>query len=143
MKKFFLALCFCSAPLYAVDSGDIVLHASGGWNQDLEVFQGRTEASYSFWDDFSIGPVFEFNKFFYAPALGIKWHLEPFEILAHTGPLFWRRLDEKKTAIQVSIHANYLIQITTHFQFFVTAGVNLPERYFRGVPLGAGLRYWF
>lgn len=142
MRKFLLVfLLTCSA--HAIDSGDFVFHSAGSWNQDLEVFQGRGEIAYAFWNDFSIGPVMEFNKFYYAPALGITWHLEPFELLAHAGPLFWRDKGEKRTSLQVSVHANYLIQITTHFQAMFTAGANLPEKYFRGVPIGAGLRYWF
>ncbi|MEZ4814960.1 MAG: hypothetical protein R3A80_07120 [Bdellovibrionota bacterium] len=144
IKKCLLSLalisCFSAS---AADSGDILIHATGGWNQDLELFQGRGEVAYSFWNDFSIGPVIEFNRYYYTPALGITWHLEPFEILAHTGPLFWEKDGNKRTTIQFSIHANYLMQITTHFQFFVSAGANLPDKYFRGVPLGAGLRYWF
>lgn len=144
MKKLILVLTFLSASLsFATDSGDFLLHASGGWNQDLELFQGRTEIAYAFWDDFSIGPVLEYNALFYAPGFGVTWHLDPFELLTHAGPIFWRKNDEKRTSFHISIHANYMIQITTHFQFFVTAGVNLPEKYFRGVPLGAGLRYWF
>ncbi len=144
MKRFLLIILLLPSSLsFAIDEGDLVLHASGGWNQDLELFQGRAEVAYSFWDNFSMGPAVEYNDFFYAPGFGITWHLEPFELLTHAGPLFWRKDGEKRTSFHISIHANYLIQITTHFQLFVTAGVNLPEKYFRGVPLGAGMRYWF
>ena len=139
----FLSSVFLSVPAQATDSGDLLFHLVGAWNQDLEVFQTRADIGYSFWDDFSIGPVFEYNEYFYTPALGITWHLEPFEILVHSGPLFWRKSGISKNSYQVSIHANYMMQITTHFQFLVTAGVNLPERFFRGVPIGAGFRYWF
>ena len=128
---------------WATDSGDVVFRAVGGWNQDLEVFQGRAEVAYAFWNDFSIGPVYEFNRYYTAPGLGITWHLEPFELLAHGGPLFWHKDQEKRTALQVSIHANYLIQLSTHIQFLVGAGINLPDKSFRGVPIGAGFRYWF
>ena len=144
MKKFcsiFFFLCFFSA--HAIDSGDVVLHASGGWNQNLKAVQGRVESAYSFFNDFSIGPAFEFNKYFYALGMGVTWHLEPFEVLAHTGPLYWRSTGQKQTAWQVSVHANYLIALTTHWQLLGTAGVNLPDRYFRGVPIGLGMRYWF
>jgi hypothetical protein len=127
----------------ATDSGDVVFHLVGSWNQDLKVFQTRVNAGYAFWNDFSIGPVVEVNKYFYAPGLGVTWHLEPFEVLAAAGPLFWHKDDVKKTAIQVSVHANYLKQITTHFQILISAGVNLPDKFFRGVPVGLGVRYWF
>jgi hypothetical protein len=147
MKKLFPLLFvlafFLVRPAHAIDSGDTVFHLTEAWNQDLKVFQTRVEAAHSFWDDFSVGPVFEFNRFFYAPGLGVTWHLEPFELLAHIGPLFWHKDGVKRLALQVSIHANYMLQITTHFQVLVTAGVNLPDKYFRGVPLGAGIRYWF
>lgn len=136
-------MALIAVPSFATDSGDLVLHASGGWNQDLKLLQGRAEVAYAFWNDFSIGPVLEYNNFFYAPGLGVTWHLEPFELLAHAGPLFWSKDNEKRTSFHVSIHANYLIQLTTHLQLFVSAGVNLPEKFFRGVTLGAGFRYWF
>lgn len=142
MKKIILAFLLISSA-EAIDSGDFVFHSSGAWNQDLEVFQGRAEMAYSLWNDFSMGPVMEFNKFYYAPALGVTWHLEPFELLAHVGPLFWRDKGEKRTSFQISVHANYLLQVTTHWQLLFTAGANLPEKYFRGVPIGAGIRYWF
>ncbi len=138
-----LFLFFSAKGLLAADSSDILIHAVGGWNQDLQVFQGRGNVAYAFWNDFSLGPVMEFNEFFKAPGLGLTWHLEPFELLVHGGPLFWSKEGEKKTSVHVSIHASYLLQFTTHFAGLLTAGVNLPEKYFRGVPLGAGLRYWF
>ena len=128
---------------YAADRGDLLLHVVESWNQDLKVLQTRTVVAYAFWNDFSVGPVLEFNKYYYASGLGVTWHLEPFEILAHTGVLFWRRDGVSRTAFQVSVHANYLMQFTTHFQGLLSAGVNLPDKFFRGVPLGLGVRYWF
>lgn len=143
-KKLLLSL-LCNLILlnaHATDAGDLIFHGVVGWNQDLKVVQTRAVLGYSFWNDFSMGPVFESNKYFYAPALGITWHLEPFEVLAHTGPLFWHKENVKKVSYQISVHANYMIQITTHFQFLLTAGINLPDKFFRGVPLGLGIRYW-
>ena len=142
-KYFFLISFFFSFFAFSIDQGDKTIHFVASWNQDLHVAQGRYQASYAFWDDFSAGPVFEHNQFFMAPALGVTWHLEPFEITTHAGPLFWKREGIKKTVFQISLHAQYLIQITTHFQALVSAGVNLPDQFFRGVPIGLGMRYWF
>ena len=127
----------------AADEGDVLLHGVVSWNQDLKVVQGRYSVGYAFWNDFSLGASYEHNGFFAAPGAGITWHLEPFEIVTHAGPLFWEKKGVKKTYYHISLHANYLTQITSHLQVILSAGVNLPGKRFRGVPLGAGLRYWF
>jgi hypothetical protein len=140
---FFLLTLFCSSRAHATDQGDYLIHAVGSWNNNLEVFQARTVLSYAFVNDFSVGAAFEINKFYKSPALSLGWHLEPFELFAEAGPLFWSYEGERHGAFQFSIYANYLWQITTHFQILFSAGINLPDEFFRGVPLGLGIRYWF
>lgn len=140
---FFVVYFFSLNILRAADEGDVLLHGVASWNQDLKVVQGRYSIGYAFWNDFSLGASYEHNGFFSAPGAGITWHLEPFEIVTHAGPLFWDKNGVKKTYYHISLHANYLTQITSHLQFLLSAGVNLPGKRFRGVPIGAGIRYWF
>ena len=144
-RVFFLSLCIwvSSSLSFATDQGDYVIHAVESWNNNLEVFQTRTAFSYAFVNDFSVGAAFEMNKFYKSPALILSWHLEPFELSAEAGPLFWDYHGERRGAFQFSIYANYLWQITTHFQLLFSAGIKLPNEFFRGVPLGLGFRYWY
>jgi long-subunit fatty acid transport protein len=139
----FVLFAFLSSPsAFATDQGDYVIHAVQSWNNNLEVFQTRTVFSYAFVNEFSVGGAFEVNHFYKSPSLNMSWHLEPFELSAEAGPLFWSYQGERRTAFQFSIYANYLWQITTHFQLLFSAGINLPDKFFRGVPLGLGFRYW-
>jgi hypothetical protein len=130
-------------PAFAIDKGDYVIHVVESWNNDLEVTQTHAKFSYALINDFSMGLAFEMNKFYKSPALSLNWHLEPFELSAEAGPLFWNYQGVRREAFQFSIYANYLWQITTHFQLLFSAGINLPDKFFRGVPLGLGFRYWF
>jgi hypothetical protein len=142
---FFLCIFTWSGPsrAFATDQGDYVIHVVESWNNNLEVFQTRSVFSYAFMNDFSVGVAFEINKFYKSPALSLNWHLEPFELSAEAGPLFWDYRGERRGSFQFSIYANYLWQMTTHFQLLFSAGINLPNKFFRGVPLGLGFRYWF
>lgn len=142
---FFICIFTWASPsrAFATDQGDYVIHAVESWNNNLEVFQTRTVFSYAFINDFSVGAAFEINKFYKSPAVSLNWHLEPFELSAEAGPLFWDYQGERHSAFQFSIYANYLWQMTTHFQLLFSAGINLPNEFFRGVPLGLGFRYWF
>jgi hypothetical protein len=140
----FVLFAFLSSPsAFATDQGDYVIHAVQSWNNNLEVFQTRAVVSYAFWNDFSFGGALELNKFYESPALSVSWHLEPFELSGEVGPLFWHQNGERRNGFQFSIYANYLWQMTTHFQLLFSAGINLPDKFFRGVPIGVGFRYWF
>ena len=144
-KFFFLSVCtwIFSSQAFAADQGDFLVHTVESWNNNLEVFQTRAVLSYAFVNDFSVGAAFEVNKFYKSPALSLGWHLEPFELFAEAGPLFWNYEGDHRGAFQFSIYVNYLWQMTTHFQLLFSAGINLPDKFFRGVPLGLGFRYWF
>lgn len=138
------ALMFLIQPCaHAIDAGDWVFHAVGGWNPNLRVVQERFQLGHSFFDDFSVGPVVEHSTFFTTYAGGITWHLEPVEVTGNAGILYWKKGYVQRKDFEFSVHADYLYQLMTHLQLLASVGINLPEKYFRGVPLGLGARCWF
>lgn len=127
----------------AADQSDVYFHVYGAWYEKHDSIGTSFSGGYLFWDDFSLGFVFDQNSKFIAPGLEFRWFTEPFEFALSSGPLYWVVKGEEETLFQFAFNANYLIAITPSIAGMVMIKGHFIDDKFRTASLGLGARILF